>query len=421
MPNRIKDLTTTATTAAGDDYFVIDGATNGTRRILASNVGGGGGGAVTSVAGRTGAVTLTTADIGGLGTIATQSASSVAITGGTVSGLASLGVASGTITASAPGVDVTQTWNNAGVTFAGIRSNVVDTASATGSSLIDLQVGGASRFKVTKAGTITLLDTYNISVGGGSYLFSHTIGVTGWLVVKNFSAQFEGANLGVQMGLTGAMDVALMRNSAGVLEVNSATIGTYRDLILRNLTASGTLTMSALTASTVVGLDASKNLVSIATIGVANGGTGASSFAAGNVILGNGTSAFQVVAPGASGNVLTSNGTTWTSAAPTGGGGGGAGTASLVVPTGTINGTNTAFTLPDSPTGDVVVFLNGLQVAETGYSLSGSTLTMSVAPLTGDRLEVLFGVLLASVQKKITFGTADPTGGVDGDIYLKHS
>jgi len=53
-------------------------------------------------------------------------------------------------------------------------------------------------------------------------------------------------------------------------------------------------------------------------IGVASGGTGASSLTANNVLLGNGTSALQVVAPGTSGNVLTSNGTTWTSAAPTG-------------------------------------------------------------------------------------------------------
>lgn len=51
------------------------------------------------------------------------------------------------------------------------------------------------------------------------------------------------------------------------------------------------------------------------TLPVANGGTGATSLTANNVILGNGTSAVQVVAPGTSGNVLTSNGTTWTSAA----------------------------------------------------------------------------------------------------------
>lgn len=50
-------------------------------------------------------------------------------------------------------------------------------------------------------------------------------------------------------------------------------------------------------------------------VAVANGGTGATSLTANNVILGNGTSAVQVVAPGASGNVLRSNGTTWVSAA----------------------------------------------------------------------------------------------------------
>jgi len=51
-------------------------------------------------------------------------------------------------------------------------------------------------------------------------------------------------------------------------------------------------------------------------ITVASGGSGAGSFTANNVLLGNGTSAFQVVAPGTNGNVLVSNGTTWTSAAP---------------------------------------------------------------------------------------------------------
>jgi len=49
------------------------------------------------------------------------------------------------------------------------------------------------------------------------------------------------------------------------------------------------------------------------TLPVANGGTGAATLTANNVLLGNGTSPLQVVAPGTTGNVLTSNGTTWTS------------------------------------------------------------------------------------------------------------
>jgi len=52
------------------------------------------------------------------------------------------------------------------------------------------------------------------------------------------------------------------------------------------------------------------------TLPVANGGTGAATLAANNVVLGNGTSAVQLVAPSTSGNVLTSNGTTWQSTAP---------------------------------------------------------------------------------------------------------
>jgi len=50
---------------------------------------------VTSVAGRTGAITLSTTDISGLGTIATQAASSVAITGGSITGITDLAVADG--------------------------------------------------------------------------------------------------------------------------------------------------------------------------------------------------------------------------------------------------------------------------------------------------------------------------------------
>ncbi len=55
------------------------------------------------------------------------------------------------------------------------------------------------------------------------------------------------------------------------------------------------------------------------TLPVANGGTGATSLTANRVLLGNGTSALQTVAPGSNGNVLTSNGTTWVSSAPAAG------------------------------------------------------------------------------------------------------
>jgi hypothetical protein len=55
-------------------------------------------------------------------------------------------------------------------------------------------------------------------------------------------------------------------------------------------------------------------------IPVAAGGTGLATLTANNVILGNGTSAVQFVSPSTNGNVLTANGTTWTSAAVPAGG-----------------------------------------------------------------------------------------------------
>jgi hypothetical protein len=50
------------------------------------------------------------------------------------------------------------------------------------------------------------------------------------------------------------------------------------------------------------------------TLAVANGGTSLTTLTANNIILGNGTSAPNFVAPSTTGNLLTSNGTTWASA-----------------------------------------------------------------------------------------------------------
>jgi hypothetical protein len=73
---------------------------------------------------------------------------------------------------------------------------------------------------------------------------------------------------------------------------------------------------SSLTASKPVFTNGSKNLVSTGTLGVDQGGTGLTTLTANNVILGNGASTPTFVAPSTAGNVLVSNGTTWTSAAP---------------------------------------------------------------------------------------------------------
>src|SRR5512139_534546 len=83
-----------------------------------------------------------------------------------------------TVTASAPLLDLSQTWNNAAVTFTALKLNVTNTASAAASLLLDLQVGSASRFSFGKSGD---LYSYNANDGAGNY----ERGVFDWTTTAN--------------------------------------------------------------------------------------------------------------------------------------------------------------------------------------------------------------------------------------------
>ncbi|OHA62620.1 MAG: hypothetical protein A2117_01015 [Candidatus Wildermuthbacteria bacterium GWA2_46_15] len=71
---------------------------------------------------------------------------------GTTSPTGLLHSALGIITADKQAILADGAWNNAAVTFTGIKSNITDTASNAASKLIDLQVGGNSKFSVDKSG-----------------------------------------------------------------------------------------------------------------------------------------------------------------------------------------------------------------------------------------------------------------------------
>lgn len=63
------------------------------------------------------------------------------------------------------------------------------------------------------------------------------------------------------------------------------------------------------------------------------------------------------------------------------------------VPSGTVNGSNTAFTLSATPhsAAAVLVFIDGLlQKQTTHYSVSGTTVTFVVAPTVGQELYAAF-------------------------------
>lgn len=90
-------------------------------------------------------------------------------------------------------------------------------------------------------------------------------------------------------------------------------------------------------------------------IPVPSGGTGAATLAANSVLVGNGTSAVQTVAPGASGNVLASNGTAWVSQAPQAIATGGAAVSS-----------NASFTATTGSTGKCLITLHGKSSSSFG-------------------------------------------------------
>ena len=162
---------------------------------------------------------------------------------------------------------------------------------------------------------------------------------------------------------------------------------------VNGISLSGTVTSSG--NLTLGGALSGVNLTSqvTGTLPVANGGTGQTALTANNVVLGNGTSAVQVVAPGTSGNVLKSNGSTWASAAESAG-----------YPPPTLVGTNVTatsaqflvatagsitITLPASPSaGDFVAVKDGTGAAATTtftVARNGSNIASSATDLVFDK------------------------------------
>jgi hypothetical protein len=205
--------------------------------------------------------------------------------------------------------------------------------NAGATSLIDSSIAGTSSITMTAANyTLTSSNgasdearamflvlggtpggSYNVIVPAVSKLYFVTNSTGAAQTVKTSAGSGISVPNGARMTLRcDGTDVLEAQTYFGSLTLGAAlpvaSGGTGATTLTGVLKGNGT---SAFTASNV-------NLASevTGTLPVANGGTGAATFTTNNVLLGNGTSAFQVVAPGTNGNVLTSNGTTWQSTAP---------------------------------------------------------------------------------------------------------
>ena len=141
--------------------------------------------------------------------------------------------------------------------------------------------------------------------------------------------------------------------SSSTTTLNGTAIPASKTLV--DTDSSQTLTNKTINGSNNTLSNVSLSTAVTGTLPVGNGGTGATTLTANNVLLGNGTSAVQFVAPGTNGNVLTSNGTTWVSSPsaasmvyPSAGVAVSTGSAwgtSLTAPSGTIVGTTDTQTL----------------------------------------------------------------------------
>ena len=129
---------------------------------------------------------------------------------------------SGTLTSDAP-VTISQTWNNAAVAFTGLKVNAAGTSgtnSAAASLLLDLQVGGVSKFKVDKDGAATIgagiikdWGSGQLGIGaGGSVLYVSSAAVS---CTNQFAI---GASFGIPTVFIArdADNTLALRNGAGV-------------------------------------------------------------------------------------------------------------------------------------------------------------------------------------------------------------
>jgi hypothetical protein len=187
------------------------------------------------------------------------------------------------------------------------RAKVSTATTGTGTITLGAAADGYQTFAaagVTDGQSVRYVieDGSNWEIGTGTYTASGT---------TLSRTVIESSNSDAAINLSGQAFVFITAAAADILQPDNNLSDLASATTARTNLGLGTIATQNSNSVSITG----GSITGITDLAVADGGTGASSFTANNVLLGNGTSSFQTVAPGTSGNVLTSNGTTWTSAA----------------------------------------------------------------------------------------------------------
>ena len=270
------------------------------------------------------------------------------------------------LTLGTTGTDISSTVAN-GTTTPTITLNI-PTASATNRGLVSATDWSTFNSK----GDMTLAGAQTVT---GSKTFSSTIIGS----INGNAATATKLAIPVTINGTsfdGSANISFSTNTVNALTINNSGTGDASGSTF-NGSAARTISYNTIGAAPSIGSSSITTLGTITsgtwngtTIAVANGGTGATTHTSSGVLIGNGTSAFTTVAPSASGNVLTSNGTNWVSSSA-------AATVREVANEFTATSAQTSFTLSQTPSvnSKVKMFVNGVRISNTAYSVSGTTLT----------------------------------------------
>ena len=278
---------------------------------------------------------------------------------------------------------------NTGVTLSAGQSATVAYDSVAGDYVLVGPIGPTVPVARGGTGATTLT---GIVKGNGTSAFTAAVSGTDYAPATSGTSILYGngsggfSNVAIGSGISFAGGTLSATGSGGSVTSVGMSVPAFLSVAGSPITSSGTLAVS----------------YSGTALPVANGGTGATTLTANNVLLGNGTSALQVVAPGSSGNVLTSDGTTWQSTAPT------ASSGSLYSVAYTTSGT---FTVPTGVTRVYVEVFGGGGGAATasGTAAGGGGYcagTLTVTP--GNSITVTVGSGGAGGQ---AYGGTGNTGG----------